>query len=124
MLHVALKKQWRLLAIRRRGKGDHGKHARTDLFRDRLDRTALAGGIPAFEQDDDPELVRLHPFLEVAKLDLELSQLLLIGLAFHPWRGNIVRHAHPSIASCHIRSNRRQSPQAMVMAMSPGTPPE
>ena len=73
MLHVALKEQLCLLAIRRRGQGDHAKHARTDLFRDRLDRAALAGGIPAFEQDDDPELVRLHPFLEVAKLDLELS---------------------------------------------------
>ena len=86
MLHVTLEEQLRLFAIRRRGKRDHAKYTRTDLLGDRLDRAALAGGIPAFEQDDDPELVRLHPFLEMAKLDLELCQLLLIDLALHPWR--------------------------------------
>jgi hypothetical protein len=67
----------------------------------------FAGGIAAFEQDDDPELLLLYPCLQMAELDLELAELLLIGLAFHPrWGFFVTGH---------------QSPQAM--AMSPGTPP-
>src|SRR5207247_1970203 len=70
MLHVALKEQLRLLAIRWRRKGSHAKHARADLFRNSLDRAAFSGRVATFEQDDDPKLVGLHPFLDMAELDL------------------------------------------------------
>ena len=80
---VTLQEQLRLFAVGRRGQGDDAEHARAHLFGDRLDRAALAGGVPALEQDDDPELLRLHPFLQMAQLDLELFQLLLVVLALH-----------------------------------------
>jgi hypothetical protein len=99
MLHVALQEQLRLLEVGRRRQCGDAEHARTDLFRDRLDRAALAGGIPPLEQDDDPELVGPDPFLQVAKLDLQLSQLLLVDLALHPRCVCVGRHARPFAAS-------------------------
>src|SRR4029077_13898818 len=74
MLHVALQEHLRLLPIRRSGKRDDSEYTRTYLFGDRFDRAALTRSIPAFKQDDDPELLFLHPFLEMAQLGLELAQ--------------------------------------------------
>ena len=76
-----------LLAVGRRRQRDDAEHARADALGDGLDRAALAGGVAAFEDDDDPQLLGFHPFLEMAQLDLELSQFLLVGLAFHSFRG-------------------------------------
>src|SRR5258706_2295952 len=86
MLHVALHEHLRLLAVRRSGKRDNAEYTRTDLLGDRLDRASLARGVPAFGQDDDPELLFPHPFLELAQLGLELAQLLLISLPLHSGR--------------------------------------
>ena len=48
-LHVHLG----LLALGRCGQRDHPEDPRADAFGDRLDRAALAGGVPAFEDDAD-----------------------------------------------------------------------
>ncbi len=73
MLDIALQEQLGLLAIGWGGQGDHAEDARTDFFRHCLDRAALAGGIAALEQDDDAELLFLHPLLQVTELDLQLA---------------------------------------------------
>ena len=121
MLHVALDEHLAFFPIGGRGQRHDTEDARTDFLRQRLYGAALAGGIPAFEQDDHPQFLRLRPLLEVAKLDLELAQFLLIDLPLHPGRGWIV--------SCHVgrlggpTDSDGQSPQLSVMPMSPGTPP-
>ena len=107
--------------IGRRGQGDDAKHARADLLGQGLDGAALAGGIAAFEQDDDPEFLRLHPFLEMAKLRP--------GACAAPSRSPSASSStdpssltwHDSVSRWHREGN--QSPQAMMMPMSPGTPP-
>src|SRR6185312_10326666 len=78
LLDIALQKQLGLLPVRGRRQGADAKHARAHLFGERLDGAALAGGVTAFEDDDDLQLLGLYPFLKVAKLDLELSQFLFI----------------------------------------------
>jgi len=74
----------RFLAVGGGGERDHSEHARTYFLGNCLDRAALAGRVAAFEEDNDPKLVCLHPRLEMTELDLKLLQLLLIDLAFHP----------------------------------------
>jgi hypothetical protein len=93
MLHAVLHEHLRLLAIRRRGERHDAEHARADFLGDRLDRAALAGGIPAFEQDDDPKFLFLHLFLQMAYLNLKLPQLLLVILPLQLRRNRmVVRH--------------------------------
>jgi hypothetical protein len=45
------------------------------------DRSTLACGVAAYEQEDDPLALGLHPTLELEKLDLEGLQLLSVDLA-------------------------------------------
>ena len=52
MLHVALHVHLALLAVRRRRQRHEPEHARADALGDRLDRPALAGGVPPFEDHD------------------------------------------------------------------------
>ena len=83
MLDVALKVHLRLFTVGRRRQRDDTKNARAYSFGNGLDRPALAGGIAALEQDDDPQPFFFHPILHVAKLDLKLAQLLFVELALH-----------------------------------------
>src|SRR5262245_46621319 len=69
-----------LLAIGRGGQRRDAEHARTDALGNRLDHSALAGGVAPFEHDDDPLAGRLDPVLHVAQLGLEAVQLLLVRL--------------------------------------------
>ena len=87
LLDVALDEQLGFLPVGRRGQGADTEHPGAHLFGQGLDGAALAGGVAAFEDDDHLQLLGLHPFLEMAKLDLELPEFLLIGLAFHSFRG-------------------------------------
>ena len=87
LLDIALHEQLGFFPVGRRGQGADTEHPRADLFGHGLDGAALAGGVAAFEDDDHLQLLGLHPFLEMAKLDLELSQLLLVVLALHLFRG-------------------------------------
>ena len=81
MLDVALQEHLRLFAVRRRRQRHHAEDPRADALGDRLDRSALAGGVAPFEHDDDAGSGLLDPILQVAQLDLELVQLLLVVLA-------------------------------------------
>ena len=89
LLNIALQEQLGFLPVGRRGQSADTEYPGAHLFGQGLDGAALAGGVAAFEDDDHLQLLGLHPFLEMAKLDLELSQLFLIGLAFHPVRGRV-----------------------------------
>jgi hypothetical protein len=81
LLDVALGEQLRLLALRRRGERDDAKDARADPLGDCLDRSALALGVTSLKDDDDARAVVLNPVLQVAQLDLQLAELLLVILA-------------------------------------------
>ena len=63
------------------GSADDPEHARADALGDRLDRAALAGAVASLEHDDDAQALVLDPVLQVAQLDLQLAQLLLVFLA-------------------------------------------
>ena len=76
MLHVALHVHLRLLAVGRRRQGDNPKDPRADPLGDRLDGAAFAGGVAAFEDNDDAQALVLHPILELTELYLELAELL------------------------------------------------
>src|SRR5215472_4304523 len=72
-----------LLTVRGGRQSHHAKHARAHPLCDGLDGPTLPGGVATFEQDDDPRSRLLDPALQVAKLDLELAQFLLVSLALH-----------------------------------------
>jgi hypothetical protein len=54
-----------------------------EVFHEALDGAALAGRVPAFEEDDHPLPGFLDPGLELEQLDLQAVLLLLVGLAGH-----------------------------------------
>jgi hypothetical protein len=83
MLDIPLHEHLCLLAIGRRRQRDNPEHARAHPLGDGLDGTALAGRVAALEYDDDPQPFLFHPVLQAAKLNLQLAQLLLVGLSLH-----------------------------------------
>ena len=78
---VALHVDLRLLAVRRRRQGDDPEDARAHPLGERADRAAFAGAVAALEDDDDPQALLLDPVLQMAQLDLQLPQLLLLCLS-------------------------------------------
>src|SRR5262245_27890854 len=84
LLDVALHVDLRLLALGRRGQRDDPEHARAHALGQRADRAPFAGAVASFEDDDDAQLLRLDPFLQVAHLDLQPFELLFVRLALHP----------------------------------------
>ncbi len=64
VLQVALHVQLGLLAVGRRRQRHHAEDARADALGDRLDRAALAGGVPSLEDHDHPLALFLHPVLQ------------------------------------------------------------
>src|SRR4029450_3584683 len=83
MLDVALHVQHRAVALAGSGQGDDSEGAGADPLGQPLDHAPLAGGVAAFANDDHAGAGLAHPVLQVANLDLELLQLLLIVLAGH-----------------------------------------
>ena len=77
---VALHVDLGLLAVGRRRQRDDAEDARADPLGEPLDHAALAGGVAAFEDDDDPRARGLHPGLQVCDLDLQAGDLLFVGL--------------------------------------------
>ena len=63
--------------------------------------SALSGSVASFEDDDYPAPFRLHPFLQLAKLDLKLAQLLLVVLSLH------FAVVWCSLILCHPLNSRR-----------------
>ena len=89
---VALEIPLVALALGRRGQGDDAADARIEPLGDALDGAALAGGVAAFEQHDDLELLVLHPILQPHQFVLQPEQLAEIDLAFERRFGRL-RHA-------------------------------
>ncbi len=83
MGHVTLKVHLRLLAIGRRGQGHHSEHARADSLGDRSDRASLAGGIPAFKHNNDPQSLVLDPVLQFTKFLLQFAQFVFVLFTRH-----------------------------------------
>src|SRR6516225_3604040 len=83
MFDVTLHEYLGLLPVGWRRQRDDAEDPRADTSGDRLDRAALASGVAALEDDDDAQPLGLHPVLQMAELDLQLVQFLLIGLALH-----------------------------------------
>src|SRR5215472_252916 len=81
VLHVALHIHLALLSIGRSGKGYDSEHTRTNPFRDRPDRAALSGGVPALEDNNHAATFVFDPVLEFAKFALEPAEFLLVLLA-------------------------------------------
>src|SRR6201999_3616793 len=59
------------LALGRLLQRDHAAAARIEMLGEPLDRTALARGVAALEEDDDPLPGVLHPALQLDQLDLQ-----------------------------------------------------
>ena len=71
MRHIALEVPLRALALVRRGQRDDAADARIEALGDALDHAALAGGIAAFEEHDDLELLCDDPVLQLDQLVLQ-----------------------------------------------------
>ena len=80
---VALDVHLRLLALGRRREGDDPERPRAHPLGDRLDRAALAGGVPALEHDADLGARGLHPLLHRHELAVQQAELVLVLLALH-----------------------------------------
>src|SRR3954454_17719894 len=77
---VALEVPLALLALgRRRERSDSGG-TRIERLGDALDRTSLAGGVPALEDHDDPQALRADVLLLLDQLDLQPRELLIVVL--------------------------------------------
>src|SRR5215471_10090016 len=64
MRDIALGVHLALLAVRGRRQSHDAEDPGADAFGDRLDGTALAGGVTPFEDNDDPQALSFHPVLE------------------------------------------------------------
>ena len=99
-LDIALHVHLALLAVGRRRQRDDAEDARADPLGDGLDRAALARRVAPLEHDDHAFAGLLDPILQVAELDLQLVELLLILLALELFRFFFARHdAPPRLAS-------------------------
>ena len=76
---VALDIHLGLLALGRRRQRHHPEDPRADPLGQALDDPALAGGVAALEDDDDPCARSLHPGLQMRDLDLQAGDLVLVG---------------------------------------------
>ena len=81
MRDVALEIPLRALALARRRQRRDAADARIEPLGDALDDAALAGGVAAFEQHDDLELLVHDPVLQLDQLALQPEQLLEIEAA-------------------------------------------
>src|SRR5688572_18478030 len=75
MGHIALEVPLSAFTIVRRWQRHHAAHTRIETLRDALDRTALAGGIPPFEQDHDLLSGGDYPVLQLHQFRLQAKQL-------------------------------------------------
>ena len=122
-LDVALGEHLGLLAIGRRRQRHDAEHPRADALGYRLDRSALAGCVAAFEDDDDAQAFVFDPCLQVTQFDLQLAQFLLVDfaleLAFAVERSLGARHG--DMTFCGLRAQPVQC-QLSVTPTSPGMP--
>src|SRR5215467_12884486 len=120
-LHVDLG----LLAVGRRRQRYHAEHAMADTVGDRLDDTALAGGIAPFEDHDYPRTRFLDPILQRAQLYLQLTQCLLVLLTLQALISSCHRFPFSSAnhvpASTAVTALRRDADERMIIFSSSTT---
>ena len=102
MRDVALEIPLRALALARRRQRGDAADARVEPLRDALDDAALAGGIAAFEDDDDLELLVLHPVLQLHQLALQAEQLLEIEAPVDGLAGRMARRSSASASQAIV----------------------
>src|SRR5262249_22306819 len=100
VLEVALHVELGLLAIGRRRQRHLAEYAMADTLGDRLDDTALAGGISPFEDHDYPRTLFLDPILQRAELCLQLAQRLFVLLTFQAFTSS--HHRVPFSSADHV----------------------
>src|SRR5207302_1836875 len=93
---------------------DDTKDARAHAFGQSLDGPAFAGRVAPLEHDDGAQALELHPFLQMAELDLKLVQFLLVGFALEVTLGSLVfvnvrLHGAPRVGARRCRSVRPTS---------------
>src|SRR5262245_59024563 len=81
MRQIALHVHLALLALGRCWQRDDTKNTRADAFRDRFDRSALAGPVAALEHDADSQAFADHPLLQLDQFDVQTGKRFLVGLA-------------------------------------------
>ena len=91
-LDIALEVHLALLAVGRRGQRHDAEDARADPLGDGLDCAALARRVTPLEYDDHAFAGLLDPILQVAELDLQLVEFLLVLLALEFFRCFFARH--------------------------------
>src|SRR5262244_1087570 len=64
MRYITLDIHLALFSVRGRRQGHDTEDTRTHTFSDRLDGATLAGGVTPLEDNDDPQALIFHPFLE------------------------------------------------------------
>jgi len=82
MRYIALEVPLRLFPISRRGQGNDATDARVQPLHDPFDGATLAGGISAFEDDDQLIAGVHHPFLQFDQLRLQSEQFVEIDFPF------------------------------------------
>ena len=80
MGHVALEIPARLFAFGGAAQGHHAANTGIQALGDALDYASLAGGVAAFEDHHDLQLLVLDPLLQLDQFDLQPGQLFLIDL--------------------------------------------
>jgi hypothetical protein len=83
VLDVPLEVPLRPLPLRRRGQRDDLRDAGVQVLGDPLDRPALARGVAALEDHDEPLPGRADPLLHLDQLLLQVQQLGLVEVLVH-----------------------------------------
>jgi len=85
MLDVALEIPLRGFALGRLLERDDAGATRIEMLHEPLDGAALAGGVAAFENQDDLLAGLLDPFLDLEQFDLQFRFVFLIDPGAHPF---------------------------------------
>ena len=116
MLDVALEVPLGLLALSGRGQRDHARDTRVEVLGDPFDRAALARGVPALEDHDDPGSGRLDPLLHLDQLGLQPQQLRLVQGTIH----FVVLLCHiPEYGTDHVRRTGSSVPRPELRSGQP-----
>ena len=98
----------------RRGERLHREPARIQTFRQALDRAALAGGVPPFEQAEHGNLRPVHLKMQIAHLILDSRQLPAIFRLVQP-ELHVESFEH-RFASLYFSTNGKPSLRARALA--------
>ena len=113
VLDVALEVPPGALPLGRCRERDDPGLARVEVLGDPLDRRALAGGVAALEDQDDPLPLASYPFLHLDQLGLQTDQLGLVGRLL---QARLLRHARHRVRRASARRAGSGRPRAASAA--------